>query len=374
LISCEAFYETLVRNGIDFFAGVPDSLLKDFCAFLKNRALPKNHFVAANEGGAAALAAGHFLATGRPGLVYMQNSGLGNAVNPITSLLDDRIYGIPVVFLIGWRGEPGVTDEPQHAKQGLITLDLLETLDISYWVMEGEGRVFQRRLDRILHQVQKRRKPFALVARKGFFEKVVSKKTETALPLSREEAIRVLVDTLGRKDAVVSTTGFASRELFEIRERRKQSHDRDFLCVGSMGHASQIALSIALARPERQVYCLDGDGSAIMHLGALAIAGTRRATNFKHVVLNNGVHDSVGGQPTAGFDLDWGRLAKACGYRSARTVTTVSELRKEAIIFHKAKGPALLEIRLGRHTRSDLMRPTLTPAQIKVAFMRFLKK
>ena len=374
MISCKSFYDLLSKNKISFFAGVPDSLLKDFCAYVTDNTDPNNHIITANEGGAIALAAGHHLSTGKMGLVYLQNSGLGNSVNPLVSLTDPAVYRIPLLMLIGWRGEPGKKDEPQHVKQGKITPSLLDTLEIPYKILPNSIKEVEKILKEVLESVKKRNAPYALLVKKDTFEPYSLKnKIKTSYELSREEAIKLIVDQLQPRDIVVSTTGKTSRELFEYREALGQGHEKDFLTVGSMGHASQIALGIALAKPERNVYCLDGDGAAIMHLGALGIIASQNPKNFKHIILNNGAHDSVGGQPTIGFKLDFPLIAKACGYKIALKAETYDEIKEKISILKSKKGPGLLEIKVNKGSRKDLGRPTTTPIENKKAFMGFLE-
>jgi len=368
------FYEFLVSKNITFFAGVPDSLLKDFCAYVTDHTSIRKNIIAANEGNAIALATGYHLATGKIPLVYMQNSGQGNAINPLTSLADSEVYSIPILLLIGWRGEPGKKDEPQHIKQGRITLKLLETLEIPYAVVPKQIEEAKLIINKAIYYMNTKSAPYALVVEEGNFDKyVLQNEIKTKLELEREDAIKEIINFLDVRDVVVSTTGKISRELFEYREEKKQGHSQDFLTVGSMGHASQIALGIALEKPNSQIFCLDGDGAVIMHMGALAVIGHQEPTNFKHIVLNNGAHDSVGGQPTAGFWIDLRAIAKACGYKNAFQAQTRGELASALNLLRLAEGPALLEIKLNKGARKNLGRPTTTPLQNKFEFMKFLK-
>jgi len=268
MINCQRFYDTLLEKGIDFFTGVPDSLLKDFNSYIMDNAPKGKHIISANEGGAIALATGYHLATNKIGLVYMQNSGQGNAVNPLTSLADQDVYSVPMLLLIGWRGQPGEKDEPQHIKQGKVTLSLLETLGIPYEVLPDSIEDAEKSLEKAAEIAKGESRPYALVVRKGTFESYeLQKKIKTDYELNREEAIKLVTNQLDSRDIVVSTTGKASRELFEYREELGQDHSKDFLTVGSMGHSSQIALGVALAKPDREIYCFDGDGAFIMQMG-----------------------------------------------------------------------------------------------------------
>ena len=373
MIDCKAFYDMLIERGITLFTGVPDSTLKNFCAYVTDNAGSIPHVITANEGAAIGLASGHYFATKQPALAYMQNSGLGNSVNPLTSLADPDVYGIPMMMVIGWRGRPGIKDEPQHAKMGKITLKQLETLDIPYEILPDDIEEAIQAADRLFDTMQSELKPVAFVVKKGTFEKY-SLKTDEAppYPMSRERAVELLVESVGTDTPIISTTGKPSRELFEIREMNKQSHQTDFLTVGSMGHCSHIALGVALANPTRDVYCLDGDGAVIMHLGGLSTIAAQNPTNYKHVVWNNGAHDSVGGQPTVAFDIDLCAIAKASGYKTAIYAETEEALKDGLKKLAEATGPALLEVRVKKGARSDLGRPTMTPKDLKAAFMGYL--
>lgn len=369
MIDVKQAYEAFVASGVDMFTGVPDSLLKNMCAYITDTAPREKHIIAANEGNAVGIAAGHFLATGKPALVYMQNSGLGNTVNPLLSLADEKVYSIPMVLLIGWRGEPGVHDEPQHVKQGEVTLALLDAMRIPYELLEDVGQIAPA-----VEKAMDRKAPVALVIKKGTFGKYELKNaSHNDYPLSREEAMKLVVNMMKEDDVIVSTTGKLSRELFEYREACHMGHGRDFLTVGSMGHSSSIALGIALEKPDRRVFCFDGDGALIMHTGALGIVGTMKPKNLMHIVFNNGAHESVGGQPTIGYDIDVVGLAKASGYAFAAMVSTEQEIKAAMQNLEKQEGPALLELRVKIASRDDLGRPTTTPIENKKAFMEFLK-
>ena len=378
MIRPEFFIEALREKGIDCFAGVPDSLLKNICAYITDHFDTAHNIIAANEGAAVGIAAGHFLATGQPACVYMQNSGEGNIINPLASLTDPEVYNIPVLLLIGWRGRPGVHDEPQHVKQGKVTTGLLNVMGVNYEVLSKEE-------DKAAKQIEKAAKAlankevFALVIEKDTFEDYKLQNVEVNdLTITREEAIQTVAAALGEKDCIVSTTGMISRELFEYRAALNQGHERDFLTVGSMGHASQIALGIAMAKTDRKVWCFDGDGAAIMHMGSMAIVANKAPKNYVHVVFNNGAHDSVGGQPTVGLKIDLPAVAKAVGYKTAISVSSKEELQKELSTLNSQLstlgGPILLEVQVKKGNRKDLGRPTTTPIQNKEALMTFLKK
>ncbi len=374
MIQPKDFIETLRAGGIEFFAGVPDSLLKNLCAYITDSIARENNIIAANEGGAVALAAGYHLATGKTGCVYMQNSGEGNAVNPLLSLMDADVYKMPLLLIIGWRGEPGVHDEPQHVKQGKVTLSLLETMGIPYAVLDDS---WEKQVAEALQTIQETNGIYALIVRKGTFEDYKLQNPETAeWELGREEAIQIVVDKLRVDDIVVSTTGMISRELFEYREAKGQGHAHDFLTVGSMGHASQIALGIALQKPTRRVIVFDGDGALLMHMGGMAIIGDYNPKNLVHIVFNNGAHDSVGGQPTVGQKIDVEAVAKAVGYADVISVDTPMSLMAAMNHVNNAvtDGVSLINVNVRKGNRKDLGRPTTTPQQNKEALMKELEK
>ena len=378
MIRPEFFIEALRDKGIDCFAGVPDSLLKNICAYITDHFDAAHNIIAANEGAAVGLAAGHYLATGQPACVYMQNSGEGNIINPLASLTDQEVYNIPVLLLIGWRGRPGVHDEPQHVKQGKVTTGLLNVMGVNYEVLSKEEDKAAKQIDKAAKALTNK-EVFALVIEKDTFEDYKLQNVEVNdLTMTREVAIQTVAAALGEKDCIVSTTGMISRELFEYRAAMNQGHERDFLTVGSMGYASQIALGIALAQPDRRVWCFDGDGAAIMHMGSMAIVANKAPKNYVHVVFNNGAHDSVGGQPTVGLKIDLPAVAKAVGYKATISVNSKVELEKELSTLNSQLstlgGPVLLEIKVKKGNRKDLGRPTTTPIQNKEALMDFLKK
>lgn len=374
MIRSEFFIEKLRESGIDCYTGVPDSLLKNICAYITDHFDAHHNIIAANEGAAVGLAAGHYLATGRPACVYMQNSGEGNIINPLASLTDQEVYNIPVLLLIGWRGRPGVHDEPQHIKQGKVTMGLLNTMGVNFDVLSKDEDKAEKQIAKAVTAL-KNKEVYALVIEKDTFEEYKLQNVEkNDLTMSREEAIRTVAAALDENDCIISTTGMISRELFEYRTSMGQGHERDFLTVGSMGHASQIALGIAMAQPRRRIWCFDGDGAAIMHMGSMAIVASKEPRNYFHVVFNNGAHDSVGGQPTVGFKIDLPAVAKAVGYKNAFSTETKEHLTNLLKMLKAQEGPVLLEIKVKKGNRKDLGRPTTTPIQNKEALMNFLKK
>jgi len=374
MIRPEYFFNQLKENGINFFTGIPDSLLKDFCAYLTDIVSEENHIIAANEGSAAGLACGYHLATNGIPLIYLQNSGLGNIVNPLLSLADKKVYSIPLLLLIGWRGEPGVKDEPQHISQGELTLLLLEAMRIPYSLMETKEENISGQLKSIFDYLHNENSPFALVVRKDTFENYKLKnilKDESLL--SREDAVIAAAKQIKDDGVIVSTTGMISRELYEYREHDNPDHTRDFLTVGSMGHASVIALGIALNKPDKKVYCFDGDGAMLMHLGGLTTIGSRKPSNYAHIIFNNSAHDSVGGQPTAAGKIDIQSMAKSFGYVYSSKTNSIEGINSFfSTIKNINSGPVLLEILVKKSARKDLGRPKISPIENKKLFMEFL--
>ncbi len=368
MVEANKFVGCLREAGVDFFTGVPDSLLKSFCAYITDNC-GENHVIAANEGGAVGLAAGHYLATGKPALVYMQNSGQGNAVNPLCSLADPDVYSIPMMLLVGWRGEPGVKDEPQHVKQGKVTISLFETLGIPTEVLPDDESAALELTRKMVERAKTESRPVTLVVRKGLFAeyKLQNKKPDIA-SLPREQAIEGVLRALPKDVVVVSTTGMISREVYETRERLGQDHSHDFLTVGSMGHASMIALGIAKAQPHRKVYCLDGDGASIMQMGNMAIVGQSGCSNLTHIVFNNAAHDSVGGQPTVGGAINLKSVAASLGYD---VQPLENALRLCASALNKDR-PVFVEVKVAKGARKDLGRPKEPPQVNKALYMKTL--
>lgn len=362
--------------GSDFYTGVPDSQLKALCNYLiaTYGIDPYHHVIAANEGNCTALAAGYYLATGRVPVVYMQNSGEGNIINPVASLLNDKVYAIPVVFIIGWRGEPGIHDEPQHNFQGRVTVKLLEDMDIATFIIgkettDDEVAQAMEKFEEILASG----KDVAFVIRKGALTNAPKVEYKNDNTMVREEIIRHIVKVSG-KDPIVSTTGKASRELFETRVANGQSHKYDFLTVGSMGHSSSIALGVAINKPNQRIWCVDGDGAVLMHMGSMAVIGANKPKNLIHVVINNGAHETVGGMPTVAGSIDLVAVAKACGYPNAVFVDNFNDLDKELEAAKRRDELGLIEVKCSIGAREDLGRPTTTTLENKTSFMTYLKE
>lgn len=360
----------------DFFTGVPDSQLKALCNYLiyTYGVNGTNHIIAANEGNAVGLAAGYHLATGKTPVVYMQNSGEGNVINPVASLMNDKVYGIPCIFVVGWRGEPGVHDEPQHIYQGEVTCKLLEVMDIQYMILSKDTSIEEvNNRMKEFNELLKNGKQVAFVVRKGALEFDGKVKYENSNTMLREEIIRHVV-AVSKDDTIVSTTGKASRELFEIREANKQGHGHDFLTVGSMGHSSSIALEIALQKPDKKIWIIDGDGAALMHMGAMAVLASNKPKNIVHILINNGAHETVGGQPTVMANVDVVKVAQGCGYPNAVSIDSFDQLDKVLLEAKERNELSLIEVKCAMGARDDLGRPTTTAKENKEAFMKLLQK
>ena len=376
MLSPKKIFQDISNYGISFYTGVPDSLLKDFCAYITDNTTSDRHIIAVNEGNAISLACGYFLGTGQPALVYMQNSGIGNAINPILSLADKEVYGIPMLILIGWRGEEEAKDEPQHVKQGRVITQLLEAMEIPWFELSPHTINASSVIRKAVRRTNSDSSPVVIMVRKGTFEKYASKGLESDLGndellMSREDAILRIVNQLDCDDLVVSTTGMASRELFEIRVSNGQKNDCDFLTVGGMGHASSIAMGLAISQKRRLIVCIDGDGAALMHLGALALIGQSNLSNLIHIVINNGAHDSVGGQPTVGHKVKLTEIALACGYKTVYKISKQKELSEVLALVKTKKENKLIfiDVHVKKGVRLNLGRPTKDPKENKKALM-----
>ena len=370
------FFNILIDNGVDFFTGVPDSLLKDICLYIDNNVSSNKHIIAANEGSAIALAAGYYLGkkSSLP-LVYMQNSGFGNAVNPLLSLCDPEVYSIPMLVMIGWRGFPGVKDEPQHKKQGKVQLDLMKSMDFKYEILSHEIEESHNKILNLINYAKENNRPAFLLIKKGTFGKALGKNNKLYQEeMTRQDALEIILDIVGSNSPIISTTGKTSREIFEIRKKNNQPHDQDFLTVGSMGHCSSIALGISVAQPNTKVICIDGDGSMLMHLGSLTSIASLNPKNLLHILMNNKVHESVGGQETAAKNIDLLSIVSSLGTINTSKAINRTELKDELTALINFDGPSFLEVVIKPGSRKDLGRPDIKPIDIKDKFIRFLDK
>lgn len=377
MISPKAFHEALAAEGVRFLTGVPDSLLKEFCAYVDAALPPELHVIAANEGAAVGLAAGVHLATGDVPMVYLQNSGLGNAVNPLLSLADPEVYSLPMVVMVGWRGAPGVKDEPQHVKQGRVTPALLEAMELPWRALDGDPQAAADAAKWAVTTARETSAPVVLLVHKGAFGKAEAKRPAATVPdsmMTREAAISLVTGALPSDSTIIATTGMIARELYEQRGAKGQDRSSDFLTVGSMGLASQIALGITRAKPEAQVVCLDGDGAALMHMGGMATIGASDTGNLLHIVLNNGAHDSVGGQPTVAFHIALTGVARACGYDVVEgPFEAQADIASAIERLASMPGRRFVEVRVRPGSRSDLGRPKETPVENKAIFTKRLR-
>lgn len=381
MIEPARFIDQLSGLGVELYTGVPDSLLKQLGSHIQATLPREQHVIAANEGAAVGLAIGHYMRTTSSAVVYLQNSGFGNLVNPVLSLADPDVYGVPMLVVVGWRGRPGVKDEPQHVKQGKVQTALLDAVDLPWAVLPNDPEAAEKTVADALTTAVEQSTPFFLLVEKGTFGDGAKVKAPGPDLASREDALIAAATAVGDEAAIVSTTGMLSRELFEYREREGLDGDRDFLTVGGMGHASSIALGVAMgetARAEadsvRETWCFDGDGALLMHAGTLAVIADHAPDNFFHIVFNNGVHDSVGGQPTSVGVVDVAAAATAFGYRYSASTEDLATLPEHVAAMRAAGGPALLELKVKPGNRKDIGRPTRTPAEAKAAFMNALQR
>ena len=366
MIDPKMFIDSLKTNHIDHFFGVPDSLLKDLAGYIADHIIPKQHIISANEGNAVALAAGYHLATSKMALVYLQNSGLGNTINPLVSLADPKVYSIPLLLMIGWRGEPGKKDEPQHIRQGEVTQSLLNELEIPYEILDEN--LYEKQLEALVNTSQKESRPVALLVKKGTFSSYKYKVEINSFKLSRELALKTIIENIEPQSKIISTTGKSSREIFEIREALNQTHHNDFLTVGSMGHVSSIALGYAL-NSSSNVYCIDGDGSMLMHAGSMAILANNKPENLKYILINNAAHESVGGQPTIASSLNFDKFFQGIGFEKPLIAENIQEIENALKEIQKSSNrPLIINVKIG--SRKNLGRPTIKPIKSKENFMK----
>lgn len=373
MVNQEILFSSLREMGVSFFTGVPDSLLNDFCLYLVNNIPDGQHVMAANEGNAVAIAAGHYMATGNIPVVYMQNSGIGNATNPLLSLTHDCVYGIPMILVIGWRGDPAISDHVQHKKQGELTPVLMRDMDIPYEILDDENTVVQK-FAWAVGMAKEISSPVALIAKKAILtEKVKKQQYAESNLMNREEAVSAVMDVLGDKAIYLGTTGRATREVNEQLKEHGIGAGHEFQNVGSMGHVSSVGLGIALARPEQNVVVFDGDAAVVMHMGALATNCRYKAGNMIHLVLNNGVNESVGGQPSAGYVVNLTEIASACGYETpGHAVETKEELQKIIRNHRKGEMPLFIDVHVRQGIRSDMPKLNINHKAQKTALMENL--
>lgn len=369
----EFFVEQLKAIGIESLVGVPDSTLKEFCDYINTDGKDEfTHYVPANEGAAVGIATGVFLSTNKPACVYMQNSGIGNTVNPITSLINEEVYDIPMLFLVGWRGEPGYHDEPQHKFMGRITKSILETLEIEYSIIGPDTTEVELKeiVNKCIEKLSEN-KQYSIIIKKDTFEKRSKSTYKNKNTLVREDAIKAILESVESEDIIVSTTGKISREVYEQADLVNGQHQQEFLTVGGMGHASMIALGIADNMKDKKVYCIDGDGAVLMHMGSLGLIGTRKPNNLIHICINNDAHESVGGMPTGAVGMNYSLIAKSCGYPYVYQVDTL-DLLKRALEEARTLGETVfIEIKVALQSRENLGRPKETAIDNKLNFMKY---
>lgn len=373
MIHPERLYNYFKELGIDFYTGVPDSLLKDFLKYIQDHADSPDNIITANEGLAVGLASGYHFKTGKLPLIYLQNSGLGNIINPLTSLADKEMYAVPIILLIGWRGRPGTTDEPQHVKMGRITIPLLDVLEVPHFFMDADESFSFDSVDKAIALAIAEQKPVALIVPEGVFEKYEGKEKADEYSLVREEVIGHIIEKLNGDEVVVCTTGKSGREFYESNTAAGNKISKYLLSVGAMGHANHIALGIK-GKSNEKIVMIDGDGAVLMHMGSLPVIAHHATTDFIHIVINNGSHESVGGQPTEGFFVDCCKMALACGYKKAVCIKDETELTDWLSNGFDSTETQFVEIRTNRSSRPDLGRPSGIPIDWKHDFMNALKK
>ncbi len=370
MISPESFLKIMNSAQINFFTGVPDSTFKNFCHFIISQQNEIRNVVAVNEGNAIALAIGNYIGSGKPSLVYLQNSGIGNTLNPLLSLADKEVYSIPMLLLVGWRGYPDVLDEPQHVKQGYVTKKLLEAIEIPFFEMDSSTDPISLILS-ALEVMHRENCPVVLLTREDLFEDDFKRKSvENHFDLTRRSALQTIAEYVQEDSAVFTTTGFIAREFMEIRDQEGIGEGSDFMCIGGMGHVSAIATGFAMAtKSSKKVVCLDGDGSLLMHMGALTVSGQNPDINLLHIVLNNGSHESVGGHPTLASDLDLHKIARACGYKETAVVVSKKQLEKAFLDYSKKNGISFIEIKISTTDTKKPLRPSNTPRENLINFL-----
>lgn len=370
MVNQEQLFKSLEDQGIDFFTGVPDSLLNDFCLYLCHHYGNDRHIMAANEGNAIAIATGHYLATGKIPVVYMQNSGIGNATNPLLSLAHESVYGIPMILVIGWRGDPAIKDHAQHKKQGELTPVLMKDMDIPYEILDNDETVIEK-FSWAASKAKEISSPVALIAKKGILtQKEKHQEYPESTLMNREEAISAVIDIFGSNAIYLATTGRATRELHEQLKLHGIAAGHEFLNVGSMGHISSVALGMAIAQSDKKIVVFDGDAAAVMHMGSLATIGRYQPKNLIHIVLNNGVNESVGGQPSAGQVVNLTTIAKACGYTTSICVEKKKDLKTVVDILTDSDKPVFIDIHVRQGIRKDMPKLDIDHQEQKIQLIK----
>ena len=366
MIKVNSLINLFKRNKTDFFTGVPDSVLKELSYYLQNKS-KKNHVIASNEGSAISLGIGHYLSTKKVPCIYMQNSGLSNALNPLISIAHEKVYSIPLILVIGWRGSPNIKDEPQHNVKGQITQSILRLLNIKYTIIRSDTDL--KKFEKQIKVGKKKSSIVACLIEQGTFEKIERKKKKNDFyKLDKTLFLKTLLETLEKDTKVISSTGYNSRELIYLRDKYKIKDSRDFYMVGGMGHTVSVALGYSLSS-KKKTLCIDGDGSLLMHLGSIKTAGTFADKNFKYILLNNNSHDSVGGQNTYANDIDFKNLSKSLGFKRFYSITNDKNLKKNIKIFLKDDSLSFLEVKVSNNKIKNLPRPT-DLIKIKKLFMK----
>ena len=364
MIKVDALINLLKKNNTNFFTGVPDSVLKELSSYLKNK---RNHIIATNEGAAVSIGIGHYLSTKKIPCIYMQNSGLSNALNPLISIAHKKVYSIPLILVIGWRGSPRIKDEPQHNVKGKITQQLLKLLNIKYTVLKS-NKDFAK-FDKQIKYAKKSKSIVACLIERGTLQKIIkSNSKKDFYNLDKEFFLKKLLEELPSKSKVIASTGYNSRELMYLRKKFNFNNSKDFYMVGGMGHTSSVALGFSLSS-KNKTFCIDGDGSFLMHLGSIMTAGNFANKNFKYILLNNNTHDSVGGQSTNADNIDFDRLSKSLGFKKFYSIKKKQNLRKIIKNFIKINSPSFLEVKVTNSKIKKLPRPD-DLIKIKNQFMK----
>ena len=352
MIKTEEFISFLTKKKINFFCGVPDSTLNSFLNALSIK--KKKNVIAPNEGGAVALAMGYYLKTKKIPLVYMQNLGLGNATDPLTSLCAPEVYSIPMVLLIGWRGNPHMKDEPQHLVTGKNTLNILKLFKIKTVIIRSNKSF--KSIGKIINHSQKFKKIVAIVVPPGIFSKLSVKVKKSNLPI-RSNVIEKILRSVKKNTRIISTIGFSSREFFQVKKEKKIKNGKLFLMVGGMGHASATSLGVHLNSGKNEVICVDGDGAFLMHMGNVATAGVYAKKNFKYILFDNNAHESTGVQPTISNKINFKKIASGFGFKKVYELKTKKDVENKLSKIMKLTQPTFIRIVVATGTFKKLERP-----------------